>query len=319
MNKSFDENQTSTSGICKKSINTNHKFLYCSICKYNTHPKCSNIDNSNFDKQKNTENFFCLKCREEIIPFQQVTDQQFLVTSNYCIHKHLDSLNIEITPNNTIKNFFQDINNLADFDKKTDDDTDDTPRINCNYTDIDSFRHKNNKNSFSLLRLNIASLKKHKEELETILSMIDLQFHVIGLTETKLQKSTIPTYNLNINAYNYSHTPTEAVKGGALVYISNKYNTKLRSDLNEIMYKSKELESIFIEIVNKNKKNTIIGCICCHPTMEIKEFNDKFFSPVVEKLNSEDKRIFLMGDYNIDLIKSDYDLNTSNFFDMLTT
>ena len=85
------------------------------------------------------------------------------------------------------------------------------------------------------------------------------------------------------------------------------------------MYKSKELEAIIIEVVNKNKKNIIIGCIYHHPTMEIKEFNDKFFSPVMEKLSSEDKRIFLMGDYNIDLIKSDYDLNTSNLFDKLTS
>ena len=51
--------------------------------------------------------------------------------------------------------------------------------------------------------------------------MIDLQFHVIGLTERKLQKSTIPTYDLNIIGYNYSHTLTEAEKGGALLYQIN--------------------------------------------------------------------------------------------------
>ena len=34
--------------------------------------------------------------------------------------------------------------------------------------------------------MNIASLGLHKEELETVLSLLDLEFDVIGITETKL-------------------------------------------------------------------------------------------------------------------------------------
>ena len=46
------------------------------------------------------------------------------------------------------------------------------------------------------------------------------------------------------------------------------------------MYKSKELESVFIEIMNKGKEeNIIIGCIYKHPKLEIEEFHYQFLSP----------------------------------------
>ena len=58
------------------------------------------------------------------------------------------------------------------------------------------------------------------------------------------------------------------------------------------MDKSKQLESVFIEICNKNKKNTIVGCICRHSSMDLNEFNQEFLNPLMEKIGSEDKKIF---------------------------
>ena len=44
--------------------------------------------------------------------------------------------------------------------------------------------------------------------------------------------------------------PTELEKGGALLYISSDINYNNHKELN--IYEAKELESIFIEIINKN-------------------------------------------------------------------
>ena len=60
-------------------------------------------------------------------------------------------------------------------------------------------------------------------------------------------------------------------------------------DLEEKMYKSRELESVFLEIVNDGKRNEIFGCIYRHPSMELDEFNKKFFKDFIEKLASENK------------------------------
>ena len=64
------------------------------------------------------------------------------------------------------------------------------------------------------------------------------------------------------------------------------------------MYKSKELESIFIEIINKKG----IGCIHKHTKSAIDEFNNQFLSPMLEKVSFENKEVYLMGDCNIDLL-----------------
>ena len=53
-------------------------------------------------------------------------------------------------------------------------------------------------------------------------------------------------------------TPTTATRGGVLIYAKTGINFKPRDDLSKMMYKSKELESSFIEVVNKKGKNCIV-------------------------------------------------------------
>ena len=79
------------------------------------------------------------------------------------------------------------------------------------------------------------------------------------------------------------------------------------------MYKSKELESIFIEIINKKGKNTILGCIYKHPKLAIDEFNNHFLSPMLEKVSFENKEVFLMGDFNINLLSYESNRETADF------
>ena len=165
--------------------------------------------------------------------------------------------------------------------------------------------------------MNIASLSKNIDELETILDMTDLKFRVIGITETKI-KTTNPIIDININGYKCYSTLTEADKGGALLYIDEHYNSKPLPNIDKIMYKSKQLESVFVEICNKNRKNIIGGCIYRHPSMDLNEFNQDFLNPLMGKNCSENKKIFLIGDFNVDLLKVDADTPTTNFFDVIT-
>ena len=160
-------------------------------------------------------------------------------------------------PNNSLKTYFKDINNV---NCTFSDNDDDAPSINCNYIDINYFGYKNKKDFLSLFHLNIASLSKNKDELETILDMIDLKFSVIGITETKI-KTTNPIIDINVNGYKCYSIPTEADKGGALLYIDEHYNSKPLPNIDKIMHKSKQLESVFVEMCNKNRKNIIVGCI----------------------------------------------------------
>ena len=76
--------------------------------------------------------------------------------------------------------------------------------------------------------------------------------------------------------------PTESSKGGVLIYSKVGINFYPREDLNNIMYKSKELESFFIEVVNPKSTNDIIGVVYRHPCMNDILFNDDYLKKLCD-------------------------------------
>ena len=168
--------------------------------------------------------------------------------------------------------------------------------------------------------MNIASLSMHKDELEAALSLLDVEFDIIAITETKIMKNIAPIYDIKLTGYNEPyHTPTESSKGGALIYVKHGIEVKHRPDLESRMYESGKLETVFLEIINTNKKNDILGCVYRHPSMDINSFNEKYLNDTMAKLTEERKICYLAGDFNIDLLKSDTDEHTKDFFDTLTS
>ena len=89
-------------------------------------------------------------------------------------------------------------------------------------------------------------------------------------------------------------TPTESSAGGTLLYIANHLSYKSRNDLN--IYKKSELESTFIEVINPQKSNIIIGSIYRHPSMDLDDFNKNFLNKLLEKVSKEQKSVYLLGD-----------------------
>ena len=76
---------------------------------------------------------------------------------------------------------------------------------------------------------------------------------------------------------------------------------KPRKYLAKECYAVGKVESIFLEVMNEGKKNSFIGCI---PQVDIDEFNtDFFFGAIMEKLINENKEFFILGVFNIDLMK----------------
>ena len=85
---------------------------------------------------------------------------------------------------------------------------------------------------------------------------VKINFKIIGITESRLTTKKDPVNNINIPGNNIEHTPTKSDKGGALLYISKELNCKSSNNLK--LYKGKNLESVFIEVLSKSDKNTII-------------------------------------------------------------
>ena len=108
-----------------------------------------------------------------------------------------------------------------------------------------------------MFHLNNDSLSFHFDELENLISKSKNDFQIIGISETRLKESQ--ETNIQLENFNIEHVPTESANGGVLLYIRKAINYKLRPDL--MIYKKRELESVFIEIIQKDSKNMVVGCM----------------------------------------------------------
>ena len=117
---------------------------------------------------------------------------------------------------------------------------------------------------------------------------------------------------------NYSHEfcPTESSPGSTVLYIRNHFSYKPQNDL--CIYKATGLESSFIEIPNPKKSHIIIGCIYMHPNMDLDEFNDNYLNTLLDKISKKNKSVFLLGDFNVDVLKYDKHAPTNEFLDSLS-
>ena len=144
--------------------------------------------------------------------------------------------------------------------------------------------------------------------------MISFKFDVICFSESKIVKGIEPKVSIDIEGYQSPiGMPTESTKGGVLIYVKDGLNFKPRPDLN--MHKSKELESFFVEIINKNESNDIVGVINRHPCMVESTFNDDYLKIMTDKLSEQNKKIFIAGDFNFNLLNSASHAETFEFFD----
>ena len=70
---------------------------------------------------------------------------------------------------------------------------------------------------------------------------------------------------------------------------------------------------------NHKKTNIVIECIYKHPNLNINEFSDNYPIELVDKLSKENKSIFLLGDFNINLLNYDIPPPTNEFLDSLSS
>ena len=249
---------------------------------------------------------------ENALPFQHLTNEQFYFYQKGVPHD--DNSTIQLFPTHRINTLFKEINNFNDSNS----DVDESPSIDCKYYNADEIKKKFKQGGFSLFHLNIASLGCHKDELEELLSILDFKLDIIGLSETKIQKDQTPIYDINLKGYDKYFTPTESTKGGTIIYFNENLNVNNRKDLERKLYLSNKLESTFVEIINKGKKNIIIGCVYKHPSMDIDEFNS-LFEDVMDRISYENKEFYLLGDFNLDLLKIDDESKIDDFYNIISS
>ena len=304
---------------CKKAVAKTHRAVQCDVCDQWIHIRCNAISAKKYNdlsQEDNTEPFICIICIQSNIPFSYETDESLYLTATKGLNiaSNIETININLYKQE--KDLIKHISNLI---IQNSNDPENENNNYCEYYNVEKLCKSKfqSKNNFSVFHMNIQSLQFHIEDLKVLLQTLNFDFDIIAITETKLKKDVEPTSDINLQNYEYIHTPTEADKGGTLIYISTKINYKPRKDLQ--IYDSTRVESTVIEILNPKSKNTLIGCVYKHHNISEEEFTDTFMKPFLQNLKKENKPTYIAGDFNMDLLKITKNTNINYYFDEITT
>ena len=176
--------------------------------------------------------------------------------------------------------------------------------IHSNYYSPHSFNVLRNRLSsssdddfkFSLLHNNVRSLRRNLEDLQVhLLDELGHCFSIIGVSETKTTKTSLLDFNPSIAGYEFEYVPTPLAAGGVGMYI--------KSDLNyTVIEKSSEdaFQALWIEIHLSKRPNIICGIM--YRQHNTPERFQEYFDETLEKFSTSNKSIFVMGDFNINLL-----------------
>ena len=309
--------------ICSKKIFDWNRFLICDICDKPVHIKCNKISTNDFKYFNNNpgKSFNCFSCLEQLFPFTNLDSNQFdiAVRTGINYNENIDCVELLNERDKALCDKINDfLSNNSDKDHCSIVDRDEQRAVNCQYYSINDFKTQGFKSekTFSILHLNIHSIELHIEELRLTLAMLDHDFDFICLSESKVLKGVDPRISINLAGYqNPESVPTEAKKGGVLIYAKCGIDFKPRPDLN--IYKAKELESQFIEVIQQGSKNLIVGVIYRHPSMNPNTFTNEYLKQLCDKLLLEDKTKYIAGDFNFDLLKTSSHNDTFDFFELM--
>ena len=98
------------------------------------------------------------------------------------------------------------------------------------------------------------------------------------------------------------------------MYLKKEINYKVGKDLS--IYDEGIMGSLFIEVVNEKDKNIIVGVIYRAPDSETKRFLDST-TQITEKNNLENRKCYLLGDFNINLLRANDSDISGEFLDII--
>ena len=284
---------------CLKDIVNNNALLFCNYCKCSYHKRCvyGNIDDVNW---------MCFKCTGELFPFNHIVDDNEF---KFCLSYFNNSIEYNKLLDLRFNPFM--FNDLAD----------DLPRDlfnltnTCNYYFDCSLDFDVSLNDhFSILHLNSRSFNKNRDNIDVFLANLKHTFSVIAVSETWFKDDL--SNLVDISNYTLINTPRKNRRsGGAALYIHNSLSFKVRKDLELIQSNSSDIdhsESVFVEIINADGKNFIVGNIYRAHRTDADLFNSDL-NTCLDKISLENKYCYISGDFNFDILKHDTVSDIRNF------
>ena len=315
--------------ICQKKVLRHSYHLKCHNCWDLVHLNClPSVDRGeSIYANRETGTWYCTKCIGQILPYNHIFDDcDFLsaLSENWSL---TNTLPIDMITNQNHLFLPFELNESeshplldADPDMQYYNNQYNSVLYSCDYYLEDSCNDKIKKEgisntAFSLLHSNIRSAVRNLQNFESYLASIDHQFKIIALSESWLKDHNFDLYNLK--NYNAEHKCRPLRGGGGVsLYIHESQEYFLRDD---ICVNNNILESLFIEIPqNQTSKmqNVIVGVVYRPPDTDINIFN-QYLESMLQIVKSEKKQVYLLGDWNINLLNADKHAPSQDFLNLM--
>ena len=174
---------------------------------------------------------------------------------------------------------------------------DELPYVECAYKSVRGFNEshiQNDKDTFSIIGMNIRSCRKNFNSFFAFLSMLFIQFSVIVLYETWLMSDI--DYGFDIPNYNHVNVYRNNFGGGIKAFYPSNYSVEI---INELTFVNGVMEILTFTLKNICNKY-IICAIYRPPSADPYHFNEFLHGSILSKFKRDDKVIFI-GDFNFNL------------------
>ena len=171
----------------------------------------------------------------------------------------------------------------------------------CVYLTVNQYKQyvmNSDDDNLLLAHLNIRSISRNFDKLRLFLENSGNNCSVIGLTETWLTPNISHLFSISGFDFVYRNRK-ERMGGGVGLYIPNKFEYSIHEELNVM---TDVVESLFVEMVNPNGKNILIGVVYRPPGSNPNDFL-LYVQNLMQNSIFTNKHVYLMGDFNIDLMK----------------
>ena len=162
-----------------------------------------------------------------------------------------------------------------------------------------------------MLHTNIRSLSSHLDELVVLFCQTNKLIDVIGVSETWSSTQKECLTNTDIEGYNFYKTKSLSQNGGIGLYVKKSFISNSWENLN---FGCNEFETVWVKVENTNDKNYLFCCEYRHPNLDVDVFTSHL-QLILPKLTN--KQVFIMGDFNINLLYCDGHAPTNDFINNL--
>ena len=271
-------------GCCHKSISIGQTILECDLCNIIIHGKCyKNSKFSNVDLL-----WLCESCaiahEPRYNPFKSAYSAMNVDSEAFYDEDPADYIDLL----QTMSELLDGCNSYS----------------KCELDDlIDKIHESSDASLFSSYFLNIDGNSTNFDEFAIDLNKTKQHFSVIGLAETNTDSCNQGLYSLsNYRSFYQDKIPNKKKGTGVAIYVHDSFNATLDEEKSII---SGDIEAVFVTISN-TKDPIVVGTIYRPPNGNLSNFINSL-NDIIDRLPKSP--VYIMGDFNIDLLNLSSDLS----------